>query len=440
MSVVWDPPAVPHAVAIGGAAASAREQALAAAVVLAAVLFNWVLCFVNTTLFAVSVSQVIGAEAAVIGLALALVWYRGYSLYAILLVLTGYLFVVMLVRSEFDAKIARDLLIPVTFFFLGSYLGSLRLADRLVTLLICIALGTALFEWLALNTYLHYFDVIHYYLARGTEQNLEADSAKGLFIRGAGTTAGLFINATRFGGRTLLPFLGEHRVSGIFMEPVSVGNFGAMAFAWVLLRSRSLTWGFVAKVLAIATVLVLADARFGLYLCVATVLIYLAARFARPTVLFVAPFLAMVALAMYGGVNWQDAWDNSITGRFLSTGISLADLDPWQVLGLRLSDVFISGYAGDNGYGYTLVKIGLLGAAAIWALFVYSPVLDEDVWRFRCFISFYIVFLLTVSASLYSIKTAALLWFLYGTLNNPDRIAWHVPLPEAPETPAAASA
>jgi putative polymerase len=428
MSVVWNPPAVPHAVPIGGTAVTAREQALAASLVLAAVLFNWVLCFINTTLFAVSVSLVVGAEAAVIGMALALVWYRGYSLYAILLTLTGYLFIVMLVRSEFDAKIVRDLLIPIAFFFLGSYLGSLRWADRVVTLLIVIALGIALFEWLALNTYLHYFDVIHYYMARGTEQTLEADSAKGLFIRGAGTTAGLFINATRFDGRTLLPFLGEHRVSGIFMEPVSVGNFGAIAFAWVLLRDRGFTWTFVAKVLAIATILVLADARFGFYLCVATVFIYVAAPYVRPTILFVAPFVAIVALAAYGGFYWQDAWDNSIAGRFLSTGVSLASLDPWHVLGLRISDVFVSGYAGDNGYGYTLVKVGLVGAAAIWALFVYGPALDADAWRFKSFIAFYIAFLLTVSASLYSIKTAALLWFLCGTLNNPNRIAWQSPV------------
>ena len=60
-----------------------------AAVVLAAVLFNWVLCFVNTTLFAVSANLVIGSEMAVIGMALALVWYRGPSLYAILLALTS---------------------------------------------------------------------------------------------------------------------------------------------------------------------------------------------------------------------------------------------------------------------------------------------------------------------------------------------------------------
>jgi putative polymerase len=420
MSVVLS---TPSTISTGEPAGGPQATSLAAVVVFAAVLFNLALCFVNTTLFGVGVSAVIAAEIALIGMALGLIWYRGYALYTILLLLTAYFFAVMLIRSELDPKIARDLVIPIVFFFLGRYLGSFRSADRLVTLLIFVALGCALFEWLALNTYLHFFDVIHYYQARGTEQTLEADTAAGLFIKGTETAGGLFINATRFDERTLLPFLGEHRVSGIFMEPVSLGNFGAIAFAWVLLRDRSRIWIFGAKILAIATILVLADARFGFYLCLFALVIYIAAPLIRPTMLFVAPFLAIIALVTYSGIHWNEVWDNTIIGRFLSSGHSIASLDPWQVLGLRISNLFSSGYAGDSGYGYVLVKVGLVGLAAIWALFTYAPVLDEDAWRFKLFIVFYIVFLLTISASLFSIKTAALLWFLYGTLNNKKETA-----------------
>ena len=401
--------------------AQATQRTMAAGIVFAAVLFNLLLCFVNTTLFRLNANVVIATEIVLIGMALVLVWYRGYALYAILLTLTGYFLALMIIRSEFDPKIARDLLIPIVFYFLGAYLGSFRSADKLVTLLIIVALGAALFEWLALTTYLHYFDVIHYYQARGTEQTLEADTAGGVFIRGTDSSAGLFINGTRFEERTLLPFLGEHRVAGIFLEPVSVGNFGAIAFAWVLLRDRHRLWVFVAKILTIATILVLADARFGFYLCILTMIIYFAAPYIRPTMLFLAPFLVIIALVTYQGISWQGTWDNSMAGRFLFAGYSLATLDWLQVLGLRISDAFASGYYGDSGYGYVLVKVGLVGLAAIWALFIYAPVLDGDARRFKTFIAFYIVFLLIISASLFSIKTAALLWFLFGTLNNPNR-------------------
>jgi putative polymerase len=421
MSVVWNPSTGSTS---EPAEAPAAQRTLAIAVVFATVLFNLMLCFVNTTLFGIGSNLVVASEIVLIGVALGITWYRSYTLYAILLTSTAYFFTVMLIRSDFDPKVARDFLIPMVFFFLGNHLGSLRSADRMVTLLIVIALGVAVFEWLALNTYLHYFDVIHYYLARGTEQTLESDSAAGLFIKNSDTGAGLFVNATRFGERTLLPFLGEHRVSGIFMEPVSAGNFGAIAFAWVFLRDRSRVWTFAAKILAIAAILLLADARFGFYVCVFTLVIYLAAPVIRPTMLFVAPFLAIVALFTYAYISANQGWDNSIVGRFLSSGRSIATLDGWQALGLRISDVFTNGYAGDSGYGYVLAKVGLVGLAAVWALFVYAPSSDDNARRFKYFTAFYVVSLLAISASLFSIKTAALLWFLYGTLNIPTRTPW----------------
>jgi putative polymerase len=330
----------------------------------------------------------------------------------------------MLTRAEFDPKIIHDVLIPVAFFFMGSYLGSLRAADKLVTILIAVAVGAALFEWLALNTYLHYFDVIKYYVARGTEGKLAADTANGVFIQSTDSAAGLYVNGTRFEARTLLPFLGNHRVAGIFLEPLSVGNFGAIAFAWVLLRDRHRFWPFVAKTVAVAAILVLADARFGLYLSISTLVIYLVARFVRPTMLFIAPFLAMVALVAFAAIGWQGNIDNTLAGRALSAGQSLTALDVLQVFGLQTNDSFFSGYSGDSGYGYVLVKIGLVGMAALWALFAYARVLDREAWQFKTFIAVYVVSLVAISASFFSIKTAALVWFLYGTLNNPARAEW----------------
>jgi putative polymerase len=416
MSVVWNPSAVSAA---EPSHARVTVRTLAPFVVFAAVIFNFVLCFVNTKLFSVNTNVVISCEIVLTATAFGLIWNRGGVLYVILCFLATYFFAVMLIRSNFDPKIVRDLLIPFVFFFMGSYLGSLRSSDRLVTLLIVLSLGTSLLECLALDTYLHYFNVIEYYVARGSE-NLQSDTAAGLLIKGTDTTAGLFINATRFSERTLLSFLGSHRVSGIFLEPVSVGNFGAIAFAWVLLRDRSRVWILIAKLLAILTILVLADARFGFYLCIFTLAIYLAAPIVRPTMLFLAPFLVMILLSIYAG-NGQETTGNTIAGRLVGGGESLMNLDPWRIFGLQESDVFAGGYAGDSGYGYLLVKIGLLGLAAIWALFAYAPVPDRDAWRFKNFITWYSVFLLCISASLFTIKTAALLWFLYGTLNNNER-------------------
>jgi putative polymerase len=391
-----------------------------ALLVSAAVLYNFLLCFVDTNIHGLGVKVVVVCEVAIIGMAFGMIWHLSRTLYVVVLLIAIYFFTFMVLRSEFDPKILRDVLIPIAFVLLGNHLGSLRSADRLVTFLILIAFSVALFEWLALNTYLHYFDVIKYYVSRGTEVNLASDSVSGVFIKSSDSTAGLYINGKRLEDRTLLPFLGEHRVSGIFLEPVSAGNFGVIAFAWILLRENRL-WPFIGKSLTIGTILVLADARFGLYLSLFLLVIYLVAPVIRPTMLFLAPFCMMLALLSYAAVGSLARADNTLGGRVLAAGNSLANLDPLEVFGLHTSNFFISGYAGDSGYGYALVKLGLVGLVAIWALFVYTPDADKAAWRFKNFLAFYVVSLLAISASLFSIKTAALVWFLYGTLNNPRR-------------------
>jgi len=425
MGVVWNPATVSAGELKD---AQSLRRALAPFIVAAAVLYNFVLCFVNTELFGVSDNVVIAVEIALIGMAFGLIWDCSSRLYAIVLLIAAYFAVVMALRQNFDPKIARDVLIPVVFYFLGRYLGTFRWADRLVTALLAIAFIFSLFELLAPDIYLRYFDVVHYYIARGTMSDMDTD-----------VPAGLFFNGIRPEGRTLLPFLGDERISGIFLEPPSAGNFGLIVFAWVLLRDRRRFLAFFTKSVAVATIIVLADSRFGLYCCVFTVLLYVATPIIRPTMLFVAPFLAIIELVHYAAVHWQEPIENTMSGRFLKSGDIISSLDLWQVFGVQATDVqaaaaaFAANGFGDSGYSYMLVTVGLVGVTAIWGLFVYAPARNADAARFKNFVALYFILLLSISAAIFTIKTAALLWFLYGTLNNPNRPmpvrpAWRAPL------------
>jgi putative polymerase len=406
MSALWDT----SAVSADFVQPQAARRRLAELTILGAVLFNFVLCFVNTVVFPVTANLVIATEVGLIGLALVLTFDCSRIEYAILLLLAAYLGAVMALRADFNPQFGRDILIPIAFFFLGRYFGTARAGDRLVTVISFAVLVTGLFEWFALDVYLRFFDVIHYYLARGSVVGSDTEIVPGLYVSG-----------TRADVRTLLPFLGDHRVSGLFLEPVSLGNFGAIAFAWILLRDRARPWMFIIKTLVIVTLLVLGDSRFGFYLCFATIAAYVAAPWLRPTMLFVAPLLAIFALLAFAAFSTTNLADieNDFSGRLLFAGEMLRALDPWQVFGLEKTDAVLE----DAGYAYSLVNMGLPGVAAIWALFSYSPVADRDAWRFKTFVALYIVALLAISTSFFTIKTAALLWFLYGTLNNPTRSA-----------------
>ena len=107
--------------------------------------------------------------------------------------------------------------------------------------------------------------------------------------------------------------------------------------------------------------------------------------------LFVAPFLAVIALLAYAGFSTRDlaSIDNDFAGRLLFAGDLLRSLNPWQVFGLQTNDVAME----DAGYAYTFVSMGLFGAAALWGAFAYSSVPDRDAWRFKIFVALYIVIL-----------------------------------------------
>jgi putative polymerase len=206
------------------------------------------------------------------------------------------------------------------------------------------------------------------------------------------------------------------------LEAPGVGNFGAIAFAWVLLRPKR-PFAFVAKVSAIFFIIVLADARFGLYFSFVIFAVYvLGVRF-RSTVIFIAPFVAMIALAGYATLQGPQDFDNDMLGRLLYAGQILSHIDPLQIFGLQASDIstgagFASDPVNDSAYTYVLVEIGIVGAAGLWALFAYAPVASRDGWRFKTVIALYYILVLTIAASAFTIKTAALLWFLYGTLKG----------------------
>ncbi|MCG6203123.1 surface polysaccharide polymerase [Rhodopseudomonas sp. HC1] len=375
---------------------------IAVGIVISALTFNLVLSFVNASISHVSSGAVIAVELLLIGAATLMILNRSESFLIVSIAVSAWLIFEMLIRYQYDPKAFRDAFIPIIFFYLGRSYASPASADRLVTIAILIVVAGALFEWMFLDVFLKYVDVIGYYVARGS---VDASASTG--------APGLFISGLRFEGRTLLPFLGEHRVSSVFLEPVSLGNFGAIAFAWTLLRDRRNPVALIAKTIGIAVILILGDARFGFYLCGVVLLTYLIAPIVRPAMAFALPFLVVIGLLWYAGAMVGVAWDNTTTGRFLLSGQLLSTLDLGQALGLKITTIDFD----DSGYSYMLSRFGVVGAASLWALYVFgSPAETMESWRFKLFVCVYLVLLLSISTSSVTIKTGALLWFLAGSI------------------------
>ena len=166
------------------------------AVVICTILFNFALCFVNTNLFRTGAGVVIGCEMALIGIMLALLITRSFDLFVILGVYVAYTLFLAALQASFDPKPARDLMIPVIFYFAARELGSREDGDRLVRLSVWIVLIVGLLEYGFLKQFVRLFDILGYYVSRGTVQAAAAELSGDR----------LFASGMRYEGRTLLPW------------------------------------------------------------------------------------------------------------------------------------------------------------------------------------------------------------------------------------------
>lgn len=389
---------------VPSAALDALRRQLATIAVLGGLTFNAFLCFLNTNVMGIRESHVMLFEMALIGCAYLAALSRRIDLYLVSAFFLSYMLLLFALRGEIDLKAVRDVLIPIGFYFMGTQVRDIKLADRLVTISIAVVLAFGLFEYFLTELYLDFFNVLGYFIARGS-LTLEDTF---------GATRGLFISGLRPEPRTLLSFLGQHRVSSVFLEPVSAGNFGAIVFAWALFRTN-MRYRFAVMAAAIATV-VLADARFGFYTCILMALMLPFYRLVAKPVWMALPFLLLALIAVYGLATGTDGGANDIAGRFKVTAAILTRLDLPVVLGIATTDEFTA----DSGLAYTLTKFGLFGFVALWAALVFAPFKDAKAWSFHSMVLIYLLLLMIISNSFFSIKTAALLWFVLGTAHWVD--------------------
>jgi len=381
-------------------------SALAGAIVLAAILFNFGLCFLSTRGYAIGAGSVIACEVLILSAALLL----GLPELTVTLLLSGvavvtWLLILYLLNPDMEIKIFRDLAIPFGFYALGKSRGNPASADRLVYIIVAISLLVGIWEMIDETGYENFFDIIDYYINKGGASESQAnDSGTLLFVSGIRPDEQ---------GRSILPILGGHRVSSVMLEPVSAGNLGAIAVLWFIARGASRSVLSVVACIASAAIVVVADSRLGLGICAVGLLAYFLPPLRSTIVLIVAPFLAVAFLLALAALAGDSTIDNGLLGRLLSSGSLMLSWGPDQWFGLKPSPA----YPWDSGYGYVFSNMGLLPSAALWGALICSQSRDGQTDGFTASLALYFTLSLAVSGSVFTIKTAALLWFLRGALD-----------------------
>lgn len=285
---------------------------LTIAIVVGAVIYQVVLCLINTHLFPASRALVGLAEAMLMLACLPLLLPRLLPGVVILVALTGAtLCLLALFKGGLDMKGFRDVLIPMWFFWLGRNVGDIRLADRTLKIAIAVVVVVGFYELFALDSFTSMLDIFGYYVNIGSlEPITEYERESRLQMNGI---------RPEDMGRTLLPWLlDNHRVSSVFLEPVSLGNFATLVVAWGLSKDASekfLMWQFCA---AGVVMMVLADSRFALLSVALLVVVRLLFRGWMLYLPAIMPFCIMaglVALGLFGSVAYSDTF----VGRLVSS-------------------------------------------------------------------------------------------------------------------------
>lgn len=389
------PAASPRALSVG------ERRVVLCAVVLACC-YPLLLVGIHTNVLRLGAAAVGVAEGLILALCLPLLLRRVPGpMLALLVGMLGMLGTLWLLRGAVDFKSARDLAIPALFLWLGSAVGERALAQRALFIVAGVTLVVALVELLFVDVYARYFNILSYYISQGVvPESYQQDVA-------------LNVNGVRPEGigRTLFPaLLGSHRVSSIFIEPVSMGNFATLLAAWGLSRP-STERGTIALALLLAwALIVLADSRYGLVVVTLMAAMRLTLVPRWQGLGFGFPFIAVTGICALA-IAFPHHLADDFVGRLALGGRSVLELGWAGLLGLE-------GWAarhGDAGYAYLFTRFGLPLALGLWLFLWLLPMRDEAAARLRAHVSLYIALILTVSGtSLFAMKTSALLWFLIG--------------------------
>ena len=376
---------------------------LTIAILLLVASYQALLCFLNTKVFGVSRGMIGVAEAMIMLACVPILMRRLLPGVIILICLVGAMLCLLtLFSGQINLKAFRDLIIPLIFYWLGRNIGRPIVGDRIIAYLLLLVLAVGLVELLFLDFFTSYMNIYRYYVNTGSLLEI-TDYAR---------DSSLQLNGTRPEGigRTLLPgLLGSHRVSSIFLEPVSLGNFATLTIAWWLCRDRSEMKASLWMLLASVVLIVMADSRFALITVSMLVFIRIAVLGRALNFAVLAPLAGLVLVIVMSLVTPENTSDD-YAGRLVISGMSLLDFDYSTLLGIP-NGLFY----GDQGYAYALSSFGLPLSLLLWLSLWLQPVPDQRAARFRAFASLYIALLLCISGtSLFAFKSAGLLWFLIG--------------------------
>jgi len=390
---------------------------MAIGLVLGGVLYNAVLSFINGHAMSVSYALVVVTEIAILAVAaLALLRSGLRNSDSPALLLFGFFVVdaclVSLASGGLFVDMARNATIIAIFSMIGMRAEE-RTVRRIVAILSILVFAFLLLESVSVQSYADLLQPGLYFEQTRGISRFELDEI------------GLFANAVGFADRFSILNIVGHRTSSLFLEQVSLANFATVLTTFLVCMWRGTsTKTRAAYIFLIVFILVTNNSRTALAIALAAPLVYWAAP-KLPRLINLALMPTVLVAAFIVAATAPPTKEDNLVGRLGLTVKTLKELDVTALLGGSAPS---AAKFADSGYTYLIYASSVFGLIMLWLFFALILAgRRADQKRGSMMIALYLFLNLTVSGtSVFSIKTAALLWLLVGFIrlrSTPETVA-----------------
>lgn len=382
-------------------------------ILLASVLYNTGLAFLNANIMPVGTLHVALTEAVILAIAAV---YLASKIRAfpgsmimpavVFLVFMGMMFLlVSFLNEHLYPKAIRDMILVAVFFMIGGtasgrgIFASFRFLAAAILLFIVI-------EACMTEFYVMLFEPAEYYANTRGIQKLEDDKT------------GLFRNSLGYAGRFSFGIFETHRLSSVFLEQVSLANFAVILAIFLATFWGRLSWAD--RVLYAVTILMIIltnNSRTASVLCA-----MIAAGY------FIFPYLPRYTHMLYMPAALLCAWlffydpemgvrleSDDLTGRIGHTMANLSTMKDAYYTGGTIDEIY---RMFDSGFTYLIMTQTVFGLLAFW-LFTGLAVPSSGAVskRFNHSLMLYLYLNMLTSSAIFSIKVSAPLFFMAGYLH-----------------------
>ena len=383
-------------------------------IVLASVIYNAILAYINANITTVAVEFVIASEILIVLLATVYVLANVkllpnmvphilfFSAMALLAIVS------MIANDHLYIKIIRDMYIVVLFVFLGTLMDKTILI-RTFKFLTIITFIVILIEVFYSDLYISLFHPASYYL-----------NTRGIPVLGE---SGFFRNTYTSESRFSFNFFAENRTSSIFLEQVSLANFSIILMIFI-----TTFWKFLTKkevglfVSAILFFILTNDSRTGSALIVAILIGYfIFPKLPKNSHYLVFPVIISILIFFYDPTI-NSLQSDDLKGRFGLTAYKFSELDFKTAFLGQMDKIEIT---ADSGYIYLIYGLTVWGLIIYWLYLSYILTADqkEMAKRLAFGASLFISVNLLTSWAVFTIKVAAPLWIMVGYVFNDSVLA-----------------